>query len=157
MAKSGRATVSRQFSVENRIHFVERFSTWIRKEIRHFRGGTALPIERDPDHPIIQKPWTYEIILFSYSNDPRNYKNSFIDLSLQRDDEIRRLRFLAPQDLKIEPGFPHTTGGMAILDVRERQLDGLGVRVADFEASWGAVTFWARDVIDLDRQDAPAT
>lgn len=33
-------------------------------------------------------------------------------------------------------------------------MDGLGVRAADSEVSWGAITFWARDVVDLDTIEA---
>ena len=39
---------------------------------------------------------------------------------------------------------------MCILDVRDHQLDGIGVEVADFEAGRGSITFLARDVVDLD-------
>ena len=38
------------------------------------------------------------------------------------------------------------TSGLVISDVRGRKLDRLGVRVDDFEASPGAVRFWARHV-----------
>lgn len=40
---------------------------------------------------------------------------------------------------------------MAILDVRSRGLDGLSVWVTDFEASWGKISFWAREVVNRDR------
>ncbi|MBK8096746.1 MAG: hypothetical protein IPK26_06545 [Planctomycetes bacterium] len=42
---------------------------------------------------------------------------------------------------------------MLILDVRARQLDGLGAWVTEFEASHGSISFWARDVIDRDGLD----
>ncbi len=106
--------------------------------------------ENDPDHPIIERPYEYEILLLCYHNDPDDHCGSYLDMTLGRGGSVRRLRFLAPQDLEIEKGFPRRTGGMRILDVRPRQLDGLGVRVEDFEQSWGKVSFWARDVLDLD-------
>jgi hypothetical protein len=110
-----------------------------------------MPYDGDPDHPIIERPWEYQILLFCYHHDPDDWRNSYIDLSLGRGTTVRRLRFLGPQELQIERGcFPQPTGGMCILDVRHRQLEGIGVRVADFEASLGAVTFWAREVTDLD-------
>lgn len=109
-----------------------------------------MPFDGDPDHPIIDRPFNYQIVLFCYHNDPDNPRNAYLDLTLQRGTSVRRLRFLQPQDLEIEKGFPKPTGGMCILDVRHRQLDGINVRVADFEASLGRVTFWAREVLDLD-------
>lgn len=113
----------------------------------------AMPYDGDPDHPIIDRPWEYEVLLLAYHNDPELPRDSYLDLTLRRGPSVRRLRFLGPEDLEIERGFPRPTGGMVILDVRRRQLDGLGVRVADFEASLGAVRFWAREVLDLDREE----
>lgn len=113
------------------------------------RTAHPLPYDGDPDHPIIDKPLQYQIVEFCYHHDPDDVGNSYVDMTLRRGDTLRRLRFLGPQELEIEKGFPQPTQGMCILDVRHRQLDGIGVRVADFEASWGKVTFWAHEVIDL--------
>jgi hypothetical protein len=109
-------------------------------------------IEQDKAHPIIHAPHEYEIIDFNYHHDPYEYSKSYIDLTLQKDEVVRRLRFLEPKDLMIEKGFPSPTRGMAILDVSHHQLDRINIRVADFEASHGEVTFWAFDVIDLDER-----
>ena len=112
-----------------------------------------MSIEREPDHPIIDKPWQYDIAEFRYHVDLEDLRGSFIDLHLRRGTVIRRPRFVGPQNLKIETGFPQATGGMCILDIRKRQWDGLAVEVADFEATSGAITFVARNVIDLDIED----
>jgi len=64
------------------------------------------------------------------------------------DSVIRRLRFFAPQELKID-GLT-TASGMCIVDVRSRKLEGIGVRVCSFEQSCGTPTFWASHVVDLD-------
>ena len=110
-----------------------------------------MPYDSDPDHPIIEQPWEYTIVSLCYHNDSREWSASYVDMTLSRDDDVRRLRFLGPQDFAIEKGcFPQPTGGMCILDVSHRRLEGINVRVADFEATLGAVTFWAREVIDLD-------
>ncbi|MCC7063385.1 MAG: hypothetical protein IT456_11310 [Planctomycetes bacterium] len=106
-------------------------------------------MDRDPDHPIISKPWECSIGEFHY-HVGLDGSEPFLDLSLHRGEVVRRLRFWSPQQLKIEDGFPSPTHGMAILDVGGRGLEGLRVRVVDFEASGGAVTFWARCVVDLD-------
>jgi hypothetical protein len=50
----------------------------------------------------------------------------------------------------LKRGFPQPTQGMLIMDVRHRGMEGIGEWVTDFEASPGAVTFWAESVIDLD-------
>jgi len=117
--------------------------------------GIGMAHEGDPHHPILERPWEYEIIELCYHNDPGDWRKSHVDLTLRRGEAVRRLRFLAPQDFEVERGcFPRPTGGMCILDVRHRQLEEIGVRVADFEGSHGAVTFWAREVIDLEDRTA---
>jgi hypothetical protein len=108
-----------------------------------------MPYDGDPDHPIVERPWEFSVSDFTY-HVAVQARHSYIDLGLRGVRGWRTLRFLGPQSLKIEEGFPRPTHGMCILDVRRRQLEGLGVRVADFEGSHGAITFWAREVIDLD-------
>lgn len=104
----------------------------------------------DPFHKIIDRPWEYEISGFNFQTPEEQGGESYLDLTLRKGDVTRHLRFYSPQDIEVEKGFPMRTGGLAIYDVSSRGLNGLGVRVDDFEASWGKVRFWARDVIDLD-------
>ena len=107
-------------------------------------------MQKDPDHPIIESPWLYSIAEFHY-HVGIDGTEPFIDLILERDSVTRRLRFWSPQNLQIEEGcFPAPTGGMEIFDVSNRQLDGLRVRVTDFENTRGSITFWAREAVDLD-------
>jgi len=103
----------------------------------------------DPDHPIIDRPSEFRVIGFAFQRALDDSTEPYIDLTLQRGDTVRRLRFLGPRSISIEDGFPEGCG-MFIADVRHHGLDGLGVRVDDYEASGGAIRFWARTVIDLD-------
>ena len=105
----------------------------------------------DPDHKIIEFPFRYAVVGFNFQR-PQDGE-SFIDLTLRRGDEERRLRFFSPQRIELEEGFP-ICSGLEIKDVSGNQLDGLNVRVDHFEASFGAMRFWAREVIDLDVQSA---
>lgn len=103
----------------------------------------------DPIHPIIRSPHEYSIVSLHFEIRQED-SEGFLDLELRRNEVVRKLRFFSPQNLKIEEGFPVTTGGMVILDVRGRQWDNIGVHVDNFEASPGRITFWARDVIELE-------
>ncbi len=78
----------------------------------------------------------------------------YLDLHLGKESQVRRLRFYGPRDLEIEKGFPEPTIGMEILDVRSHQLGDINIRVGDFEASHGSITFWAKEVVDLDATSA---
>lgn len=104
---------------------------------------------QDPHHPIVERPWEYEIVGLSYKRSLQSVHDSHLDLILQKGNVVRRLRFLSPQGLEIEDGFPHHIGGLYIADVSGSQLDGLSVRVDDFEQSRGAIRFWARKAIEL--------
>jgi len=108
-------------------------------------------MEANPHHPVIDRPWEYVLGLLHYHMG-LDGTEPYLDLELHRSNETRRLRFWSPRQLMIEEGFPSPTHGMEILDVRHRGLEGIGVRVGDFEASWGSITFWARTVVDLDAE-----
>ena len=105
---------------------------------------------RDPVHPIDGGVCRYEITRLDYHHNPEDRREDYLDLVLRRGDSVRRLRFLGPTRLKIEEDFPSPTHGMVIRDIRNRQWEGLGVEVADVENCPGSVTFYARDVLDLD-------
>jgi len=107
-------------------------------------------MERDPDHPIVERPWQHAICALHY-HVGRDGGEAYLDMDLEREGVVRRLRFWSPQQLQIEEGFPQPTHGMVILDVSRRRLDGLRVWVTDFEASPGKISFWAREVVDRDR------
>jgi hypothetical protein len=111
----------------------------------HFRE--AITMREDPEHPILKGAWEYEIIEFSYRKPEE--AEPYLEMVLRKGTVTRRLRFYSPQDLRIEgAGFPSTMG-LEILDVRARQMAGLGVRVANYENSGGVPQFWSRAVDEI--------
>jgi hypothetical protein len=106
--------------------------------------------DESPIHPILDRAHEFDIVRFDLHHDPDDYMNDFLDLTMRRGDEHRRLRFVRPHDFRIGRGFPTSTRGMVILDVRSRQMEDIGVKVADFENTTDGVTFYAADVVDLD-------
>ena len=103
--------------------------------------------------PIIERPWEFEIRNFAYFSDPDRWLDSYIDMTLVRGNSIRRLRFVAPQELEIANGFPVNTRGLQILDVSPRRMENIGIRVDCFEMD-GVISFWAKSVEDLDVEEA---
>jgi hypothetical protein len=97
-------------------------------------------------HSILSTPHEYEIGEFRYHINNEDPSQSFIEMTLQKNAEAVTLRFWQPINLKIEEGFPQSTGGMVFYDVSANGLENIGVEVADFEASSGAVTFSAKSV-----------
>lgn len=99
----------------------------------------------DRDHPILPDAWRYEIVGLRLELEPEDGSEAFLDLTLQLDGKRRTLRFLSPRSIEIEEGGP-VSGGLKILDVSDRKLDRLSVRVDDYEGQRGSLRFWARDV-----------
>ncbi|MBS1157070.1 MAG: hypothetical protein H6R07_2994 [Proteobacteria bacterium] len=97
-------------------------------------------------HSVLSKPHEYELSEFRYHVEKKDPSLSFIDMTLQKNAESVTLRFWQPINLKIEEGFPQPTGGMVFYDLSADGLENIGVKVADFEASWGSVTFSAKIV-----------
>ncbi len=103
----------------------------------------------EKDHPLIDKPWEYRIVSFHYECSSKHHLNHFIEMWLEKENEIKRLKFIAPIQLKIEDGFPASTYGLKILDISNRGMENINVWVTDFEASQGAVTFYAKELIEI--------
>lgn len=105
--------------------------------------------ERDPDHPIISKAWEWEIMGLNIQREPIDATEPYLDLKLKRCNQVRCFRFWSPQNLQIGEGGPTMTHGLMILDVSHRGLDGLNVRIDDFENDPEFVRFWARSVEEI--------
>jgi hypothetical protein len=102
----------------------------------------------DPDHPILHEPFLWELVEFTYRRDRSDWRRSYIDMVFAQGEVKRRLRFFAPQGLEVRRGLP-SSSGMCILDVSGRQMEGLRVRVANFEGFCGVPQFWAAEVIEV--------
>ncbi len=111
----------------------------------------ALDSSGDPEHPILSHPYSWELVEFMYREDQSDWRESYIDLVFARDGQERRLRFLAPRDLEMSRGLPNSIG-LVILDISGRQLEGIKVRVDNFEQSHGAPRFWAAEVFEVFEQ-----
>jgi hypothetical protein len=105
-------------------------------------------MESDRDHPIIDTPCSYHLTEFRCVRDPAGIEEPFIDFVLERKGEVRRLRFLGLQELRLD-GFP-SASSLIIRDISARQLESLRVFVGEFDQDCGVPRFFAREVIDLD-------
>ena len=105
-------------------------------------------VDGDVDHPIMPDAYAWDLIELTYRCDPTDWQESYIDLVFIRGDVQRRLRFYAPRDLELSRGLPNSSG-MCILDVTQRQIEGLRVRVDHFEQASGVPRFWAARVVEI--------
>ena len=98
-----------------------------------------------PDHAVLAEPWTYTLEELRYAA-PEDYADSFIELTLRKGEDLRRLRFSKPQSIEVDAGFDARSYlGLQILDVSTNQMDGVTVEVSCFEGTPG-MHFYARDV-----------
>ena len=97
-------------------------------------------------HPILECPSQYQIEALACYFNPEDEDESYLDLTLRKEEARVSLRFKRPVNIAIEPGFPHHTGGMVIYDRSKDGLENIGVEVADYESSHGAITFLAKSV-----------
>ena len=104
-----------------------------------------MTLQNDSYHPILDRPWDYELYTLSYFR-PNPDDEPFIDILLKHNDAFKALRFLNPKDIEIHKGFPHQTH-ICIFDVSNRGVAGFNVRVDSPTGENGAVRFWAREVI----------
>lgn len=102
----------------------------------------------DKIHPIVEHPHTYKLVYFSWSINPENFDQSYIDMHLRKSQELRKLRFIQPVEITIEYGFNGNTSGLEILDIKNRQLDSVRVEVRNSEQDPG-ISFKALEVIEL--------
>lgn len=100
-------------------------------------------------HNIIDKPFQYKIIGFIYNSFSEDNLENYIEMHLEKDYKIKRLRFHNPTKLKIEEGFPSATGGMEILDISSNGWENVNIEVGDFESSNGSIKFYAKTVIEV--------
>lgn len=103
----------------------------------------------DKIHPIISHPHTYTIIHLSWKMDPLVLENTYLDMHLKKDHDIKKLRFSNPVEVKIDQGFNGQISGFEILDISNRQCDRINIEVRNFEQDPG-ITFMAKDVIEID-------
>lgn len=100
-------------------------------------------------HEVLARPWELDVLELSFWKSPQGTDYLDIRFSGERGGW---LRFADPRDLSVERGFPRRTGGLFIADCSADQLEGIGVRVLDLEASHGAISFCARSVERLFHQ-----
>ena len=55
-------------------------------------------MSRDPDHPVLDRPWEYEIASFAYERDFDEPEQSTVVVGLRRGRDLVRLCFRGPRD-----------------------------------------------------------
>ncbi len=101
------------------------------------------------DHPIIDHPWEHSLSEVSWG--VASDGELCLDIVLTKGGSERRLRFVMPQQVRIElsGGYPQECGDMVIIDIRDRGWEGLGVEVAEGGASGSPVRLYAREVLEI--------
>lgn len=99
----------------------------------------------DPPHPILPDAHNYGLAELKLDLIPADGSEPYADMVLVRPGRRVRLRFASPRELSIDEGGP-TELGMEIVDAAVHRLEGLTVRVDNYEQGSGALRFVARSV-----------
>jgi len=104
----------------------------------------------DPNHPILESPWLWEINRIEWAAGTGETPSD-LDVTFIRGAVSRARRFIDAQDVtvNIEGRLPVQFGEMVILDIRGRQLDGLRVQVTEGGASGSPLELYARRVEEV--------
>ena len=105
-------------------------------------------LDGDRNHPLFPNAFRWELVEFTYRKHPTDWQETYIDLVFATTEGERRFRFFAPRNLEIRSG-PSNVWGMRVLDVTGRQMEGIRVRVDNYEEYSGAPRFWAADVVEV--------
>jgi hypothetical protein len=84
-------------------------------------------------HPVIEAPFSYNLASFLWSISPVDQSQSFIELHLEKNGLVKKIRFDQPTEVEIEKGFSGCISGLEILDISSWQLCNIGVEVSNFE------------------------
>lgn len=104
---------------------------------------------REPDHPIIDRPYEYRLTELRYVIEDPDRGEPFIDMVLTKGSVRRRLRFWSPRNFHVQEGFsPDSYLGLQILDVSRRQLEDISVEVSCFENTPG-FSFYASRIEEM--------
>lgn len=109
--------------------------------------------EEGSEHGVLTEAWRYDIEAVRLDVAPRDGGEPYLDMRLTREGDTVHLRFWSPREVSLS--LLLTTGGLMILDISGHGMENLGVRVLDFEASNGGVTFYAR-AVERRRSDGDA-
>ena len=105
----------------------------------------------DRQHPIIDRPWEWEIARFEWIAADQTTP-SHLDVTFTRGIESRTLRFTEPTNvvLSFDDGHnPIECAEMVVLDVSDRQLDALNVQVTEGGASGTPLRLFAKSVAEV--------
>jgi hypothetical protein len=108
------------------------------------------PEMNDPHHSILERPWLWEIEYLEWIAGSED-TSAILNVTFIRNGARRTLCFVDPTDVRLNIGGrpPIQCGEMVILDIRGRQLSGLGVQVTEGGASGSPLHLYARMVKDL--------
>lgn len=91
----------------------------------------------EPNHFILHESWSYRVIHIEYFVG-RHHHERYLDLTLQKEATLEKLRFLRPSQVRINDV---AEAPIEIVDIRGRGWEGLNL--------W--ITGYAEDVVKIDR------
>jgi len=100
------------------------------------------------DRPLLPKDLPSDCAIVELSYRIKKPENTHFDVTISADGHERSLRFHRPRVVQFDKDLPEILHGLEVEDV---SAQGLRDMVLFVSIGHGAVTFWARDVVELSR------
>ncbi len=121
------------------------------------RGRAMCLLDGDRPHALFPYPVYWELVEFTYRGDPKDWRESFVDLVFDVGEGERRFRFFAPYGVGLAGHLP-VRSGVLVLDITTRQWEGVSVLVCAAEPmQYDAVEFVAARVDEVNEQGEPVS
>ena len=102
-----------------------------------------------PHHPVLQSPWTYAVVSFSWQRELTSQHADTLELVLEKGGEMLRLLFAGVSEFEVANGFPWRSSGIQIKDASSDGMEDCRVWVSGLGQD-PAMRFWARSVQRID-------
>jgi hypothetical protein len=102
------------------------------------------------DRPLMPKELPSDCAIVELSYRIKKAETTHLDLVISVDGAERSLRFHRPRVVQFDKDLPDVLRGLEVQDVTEKALGDCTLWVS---IGHGAVTFWARDVVELSRSE----
>lgn len=101
------------------------------------------------DYSIINKDWICRIFGFNLQRIINSEFETYIDITLKENDEIKVLRFLNPSQIEFESRYSRDEHILGIYDLSDSGMEYVNLKVEGTVTALGNFSFWAEDVFEI--------
>jgi hypothetical protein len=101
------------------------------------------------DYSMISKEWNCQIFGFNLQRNINDYSDTYIDLTLKENNEIKILRFLNISGIEYESRYSNYGKCLQITDCSGDQMEIVKLKISGYVLDLGNFSFWAENVFEI--------